>query len=348
MVNKMEDDDDDLFTYHVSAKAQAFVSEEEDEDEHSAGRRGSPDTEREGISRSESLGGKRRSSEVPIEVLDNSPNADCKRIKAGKDGVQLVPEEDALEDGVVRIDCTEDDLGDAFVRELLGGTPCGQTAEKKTDMVHGLTPEYARLRAAVMKRELALKSISDEDQSDEVVEVRGIEFGNQSEEVVESPGCRIFVICNYPASVDRFSIRLKDSVGKLLTAIRQVGERNNWIRGHEAYTLVKNNRSLNLDSSIEDAGLENEDVVELRIDSVEEANVRLVCQCSHGREAFRLRLADKIRCLFDGFIRKAVQHGWCKPAATFKFTWDGDVLTGEERVDSLDASEDDIIEVFIT
>lgn len=350
----MERDDDeeeeDLFTYHVSDKAQAFVSEDEDEEEedneHSSGSPGSKPTK---MVPTENQAGKRRWSEVLIEVQDDSPKTARQRIKDGREKLKVAMEGDAVDNRAVTTDRKEDDFGDAFVREILGSTPGGPTSTKKTHTVHGLTPEYARLRAAVMKRELALKNLSDEDQSNEIVEELGIHSTAQNEEGEESSSHRIFVICNYPAGVDRFSIRLKDPVGKLLKAIRQVGERNDWIGRNKAYNLVKNNKLLNPQDSVKDAGIENEDIVELDlVAEEEEANVRLVCQCSYGREAFRLRLADKVGCLFDGFGKKAVQNGWCKPTATLKFTWDGDILTGEEKVDSLDAAEGDIVEVFIT
>ena len=346
-----DEEEEDLFTYHVSDKAQAFVSEDEEEDEeendeHESGSPGSKPTK---TVSTENQAGKRRLSEVLIEVQDDSPKTVRKRTRDGKETLVVDTERDAVDDRAVTTDWKEDDFEDAFVRELLGSTPSGPTTAKKTNTVHGLTPEYARLRAAVMKRELALKSLSDEDQSGEILEELGMHPKAQIEEGEESSGHRIYVICNYPAGVDRFSIRLKDPVEKLLKAIRQVGEENDWIGKNKAYNLVKNNKLLNLKDSVKDAGLENEDIVELElVAEEEEASVRLVCQCSYGREAFRLRLADKVRCLFDGFAKKAVQHGWCKPTETLKFTWDGDTLTGEERVDSLDAAEDDIVEVFIT
>jgi len=344
------EEEEDLFTYHVSDKAQAFVSEDEDDDEevdneHSSESPGSKPTK---MTSMENQAGKRRLSEVLIEVQDDTPKTARKRIEDGKEKLEVASEGDAVDNRAVTTDWKEDDFGDAFVRELLGSTPGGPTTAKKTDTVHGLTPEYARLRAAVMKRELALRNLSDEDQSDEIVKELGMHSKSQPEEGEESSSHRIYVICNYPAGVDRFSIRLKDPVEKLLKAIRQVGEQNDWIGRNKAYNLVKNNRHLNPQDSVKDAGLENEDIVELGLVAEEEANVRLVCQCSYGREAFGLRLADRIGCMFEVFAKKAVQNGWCKPTATLKFTWDGDILTGEERVDSLDAAEDDIVEVFIT
>lgn len=329
------EEEDDLFTYHVSEKAMRFSSEEEEEecpsDENNTSDRLSNGRRR---ARTSQVGADRQ-TDVEVSV---KRTRSCRTSPEGS--VKLLSSvEDRIAESFV------DDVGDAFVREFLDASP--PVVNNKVVELQGLTPEYARLRAAITKKELALRDLSDQEEEN-CTSPSHKSCCLMPADTGKTANHRIDVNCLYPSAADRFNVRLCDPVGKLLKAVQQVGQRNGWLKEGDSHQLTKHGIPLDPEKSLQEEGLTMDDIIEVKTKAVEGNTVRLACQCPHGKATFVMQTNDKLASLFESFFEKAVENNWCRRSSVLKFCWDGEVLSGQTKVGAIDADNDDIIEVFIT
>lgn len=80
-----------------------------------------------------------------------------------------------------------------------------------------------------------------------------------------------------------------------------------------------------------------------------DAKVLLVCKTQrHGTVKLRLRKGDPMSKLFSAFQLHAERRGWVKEGAEMRFEFDGERLSGKETPASLEAEDDDVIDVVYT